>query len=218
MTYCMCVPYIHVANSYKHQTQNRALAAPCMFLYIHSVMMRLWDGTYHNANHTLPLETFFHLVSRIPHTSDFLPVSTATHSKSLYCFFLISWTLKLWLFQALDLGSFFYIKSSLHLLNYFHGYKHSIYIRNSLIYIASFDSALNFRFVYPADVLTSPFECLADMSDLAEAKLNARFLLETYSSCSLSCFSNRQFIFFQLLRLKFWESCLASLPPPTFPD
>lgn len=179
MIYCMCMPYIHVANSYKHQTQNRALAAPCMFLYIHSVMMRLWDGTYHNANHTFPLETFFHLVSRIPHTSDFLPVSTATHSKSLSLLF--SHLLDSEALALPGLGPWFLFlhKSSLHLLNYFQWYKHSVYIRNSPIYIASFDSALNFRFVYPAGFLTSPFECLADMSNLAEAKLNARFLLET---------------------------------------
>lgn len=46
--------------------------------------------------------------------------------------------------------SSFHIKSSLDLLTHFHDYRYYIYIKNSRICISSFDSPLNFRFVYTA--------------------------------------------------------------------
>lgn len=161
------MPYIHIASSYEYKfTQNRDLTPSCMFPYIYSIV-KPWDGSCHNVNHTLLLETFFHLVSRTPHTFGFPPISTSTH-----CLLLVSFHLpELWRSccpgpQSLDLF-FFYIKSSLNLLDYFHGYKYYTYINNFQVHISSFDSPLNFRFVYTADFLTSPFGCVTDMSNLA---------------------------------------------------
>ena len=42
-----------------------------------------------------------------------------------------------------------------------------VYINNLQIPISCFESPLNFRFVYPADSLTSPSGCLTDTSNLA---------------------------------------------------